>query len=220
MEKIMPRTYQLKRRAERQQETRRRIIEAAIELHAAGDDSIASLARRAGVGRVTVYRHFPNERSLAVACTTAYFEAHPFPDPTSLADVRDPGTRLRLGLERLYQYYADNEPILLAGERDVAAHPVLVEALAPQLAALEAMRKVLSAGWPDAKVGSTVIVSAIGHALAFATWRSLARDQGLTRTQGVDLMVALVAGGREITASRLPALDARPVAPSRSRGQA
>jgi AcrR family transcriptional regulator len=216
----MPRTYQLKRRAERQQETRRRIIEAAIELHAAGDDSIASLARRAGVGRVTVYRHFPDEPSLVLACTTSYFEAHPFPDPTSLADVREPGTRLRLGLERLYQYYADNEPILLAGERDVAAHPVLVEGLAPQLAALEAMRKVLSAGWPETKGGSPVIASAIGHALAFATWRSLARDQGLTRPQAVDLMVALVAGGREVVASRLPRLDERPVSPSRSRGQA
>lgn len=119
------------------------------------------------------------------------------------------------GIERI-----GSVTVLLAGERDVAAHPVLLEALAPQLATLDEMRGVLSAGWPGAKDGSTVIASAIGHALAFATWRSLARDQGLTRTQAVDLMVALAAGGREIMASRLPELDAPRVAPSRSRRQA
>jgi hypothetical protein len=35
--------------------------------------------------------------------------------------------------------------------------------------------------------------AAIGHALAFATWRSLAREQGLDDAQAADLMCRLVA---------------------------
>jgi AcrR family transcriptional regulator len=203
----MPKQYQLKKRAERQEETRRRIIRAAIELHAAGDASISSLARRAGVGRVTVYRHFPDEGSLAIACTAAYFEEHPFPDAAPLLEVRDPEARLRAGLEELYQYYADNEPMLTAAERDVVEHPVLIEALAPHMAPLERMRDVLAAGWPVATSNQTVIASAIGHALAFTTWRSLARDQGLSRTQSVELMTTMLVGGRAYAASQLPAVE-------------
>ena len=80
----MPRPYELKRRAERQEETRRRIVEAAIELHQTvgpAATTISEIADRAGVGRVTVYRHFPDELTLARACSGRYFERHPAPDP-------------------------------------------------------------------------------------------------------------------------------------------
>ena len=52
------------KRAERQQETRRR-IEATIALHEeiGGGTTITAIAERAGVSRLTVYRHFPDERA-------------------------------------------------------------------------------------------------------------------------------------------------------------
>jgi hypothetical protein len=42
-------------------------------------------------------------------------------------------------------------------------------------------------------------LAAIGHALDFRTWKSLARDNGLDDREAVDLMIALVAaaGSRE-----------------------
>ena len=92
------RIYRKLRRAEQEAATRQRIIEAAIELHASGPASISAIARRAGVGRVTVYRHFPDERSLAIACTSAVFAERPVPDPTGWATIADPVRRLRHGL--------------------------------------------------------------------------------------------------------------------------
>ena len=82
----MGRSYQLKRRAERQDQTRQRIIEAAIELHQTigpAATTVSEIAERAEVGRVTVYRHFPDEPSLARACSGQYLSATPSPIPTA-----------------------------------------------------------------------------------------------------------------------------------------
>src|SRR6476620_7794449 len=68
----MTRRYELKRRAERQDETRQRIVDATIELHqtiGAAQTTVSEIAKRAGVGRVTVYRHFPDEETLFNACS-------------------------------------------------------------------------------------------------------------------------------------------------------
>ena len=85
--------YQLKHRAERQDETRQRIVEATIELHQTigpAATTVSDIAERAQVGRVTVYRHFPDEPTLARACSGLYFERHPFPDPEPLEGDRGP----------------------------------------------------------------------------------------------------------------------------------
>jgi len=73
---LMAREYKLKRRAESQDETRQRIVEATIALHQTvgpAATTISDIAERAGVGRVTVYRHFPDEPTLspAAACTSS-----------------------------------------------------------------------------------------------------------------------------------------------------
>ena len=90
----MSRKYQLNKRAERQQETRRRIEAAAIALHEEVGGvaaTITAIAERAGVSRLTVYRHFPDERSLLTACTGTYLAANPPPDPRDWARIPDPG---------------------------------------------------------------------------------------------------------------------------------
>ncbi len=82
----MARRYELKRRAERKEETRRRIVEAAVALHQSvgmARTTITEIAQRAGVGRLTVYRHFPDELALGLACSGRYWERNPLPDPTS-----------------------------------------------------------------------------------------------------------------------------------------
>src|SRR6476659_6302199 len=102
---LMPRPYELKKRAERQEETRRRIVEATIELHQTlgpNATSMADIAERANVGRVTVYRHFPDEPTLALACSGLYLQRHPPPDPAAWETIAEPAARLRAGLRDTY----------------------------------------------------------------------------------------------------------------------
>ena len=79
----MTRTYTLKKRAERQDETRRRIIEAAVNLHSSVGPALTTfsmVAEHAGVQRHTLYSHFPDERSLYMACSGLVNERDPLPD--------------------------------------------------------------------------------------------------------------------------------------------
>src|SRR3954462_10108184 len=91
------RKYDRKRRAEQQAETRRRIVEAMVALHGEvgpARTTISAVAERAGVERLTVYRHFADETAMFQACS-AHFAAEvaPYPDPADWADVLDPAER-------------------------------------------------------------------------------------------------------------------------------
>jgi AcrR family transcriptional regulator len=187
----MPRSYRLGKRAQKQDQTRERIIRAAIELHASGPATMGAIAARARVSRATLYRHFPDEESLIVACTVTYFGERPLPDPNRWEAIVDPVQRLRSGLAEVYQYYADNEPILTTGEAHLADSPALAQAFEAVGIQLDQIANVLSAPWLDAAPVRS-LTAAISHALAFSTWRSLAREQRLTRPEAVDLMVSLV----------------------------
>src|SRR5262245_44190010 len=83
IETDMTRTYTMKRRAEQQGETRRRIVEAAVDLHGSvgpAATTFSMIAERAGVQRHTLYAHFPDERSLLMACSGLFEEREPAPD--------------------------------------------------------------------------------------------------------------------------------------------
>ena len=198
----MPRKYELKRRAERQGETRRRIVDAAIHLHETVGPvgaTITAIAREAGVSRVTVYRHFPDEVSLLQACTGTYNVAHPPPDPAELFTLEDPVERLEAALERLYAYYSDNEAMLSSGADAMPTYPALAVALQPFLDGQRQLVDLLASGWEvDGRPGST-LRAAIGHAVALPTWRSLRQEQGLTNDQAVSLMVGMVKAARDIS---------------------
>src|SRR5262245_47185371 len=99
------RRYEKKARAASEEATRMRVIEAAIELHGTigpARTTISAIAERAGVRRATVYRHFPDERTLFLGCSGTWAERHPLPDPTSWADITDPRERLMEALDELY----------------------------------------------------------------------------------------------------------------------
>jgi AcrR family transcriptional regulator len=89
----MPRKYDLGRRADSQAQTRRRITEAAVELHATvgpARTTISAIAERAGVQRLTVYRHFPTEQELFAACSAHWLAGSPPPDPAPWREIEDP----------------------------------------------------------------------------------------------------------------------------------
>src|SRR5687767_14427961 len=125
-----PRTYELKQRAERQRETRRRIVDAAIELHTTVGPSrttVSAIAERAGVTRPTVYAHFPDDRSLLEACSGHVRAAVPPPDAATWRELPDPGERLETALRALYRYYERLESLLENVQRDATVMPLVAE---------------------------------------------------------------------------------------------
>jgi AcrR family transcriptional regulator len=190
----MPRRYVMQQRAEAQEATRQRIVSAAIEVRSArgGSRTLTEVAARAGVSRLTVYRHFPTDVELATACMLGFTRLHPPPDPSAWAAIQAPDARLRRGLADLYAWYADNEAMLTNSAVDQFADPALAEALAPMTVGFEAMHRILAAGWREAHGASSLLDAAIGHAMAFTTWLSLRRGQGLAEDETMALMAGLV----------------------------
>jgi AcrR family transcriptional regulator len=189
------RTYELKRRAERQEETRQRIVEAAVELHTTvgpANVTVTAIAEHAGVTRPTVYAHFPDTRSLFLACSAHVRATVPPPDPTTWRSIPDPGERLEAALRDLYSYYEHLESLLENVQRDAPVMPVVAEMNAYRVRYLAEIRDLLHAPW-SARGGAKVRVRrAIGHALEFRTWQSLVRGQGCRPAEAVQLMRAFV----------------------------
>ena len=199
---MVPRNYNLKRRAEQQGATRRRIVEATIHLHeTAGSNgaTITAIAKTAGVSRLTVYRHFPDQVSLLQACTGLYNRDHPPPDASGLAAIQDPVRRLELALEGLYAYFAANEPMLGSGADALPTHPALAIALEPYFDGMRRMVELLSVGWEVDSGRGSLLGAALGHAIGFPTWRALRQEQGVTQSQAVRLMVGMVLAARDAT---------------------
>jgi AcrR family transcriptional regulator len=206
------RAYRMRRRAEAQEQTRLRITEAAVELHGTvgpARTSVKAVAERAGVERATVYRHFPDERALFHACSSHWRAANPSPDPADWAAVADPDVRLRTALGALYAYYAETEEMLGNLLRDAATVPIVGELMEGLQARLEAMREALLRGRPERGRARRDVRAALGHALAFATWSSLMRQEGLTVPQAVRLMGGLVAAAGMPASKRKGNLQSR-----------
>jgi len=186
----MPRSYELKRRAERQQETRRRIVEAAIDLHQTigpARTTVTEIAERAGVGRLTVYRHFPDELALGRACSGLYWERHPLPDPEPWRSIADPYERLRTALREAYAYHRETEAMTSRALADAADSPIM----APYHDHWRRAADAVASAWRVRGLKRALLRAAIGHALVFPTWRSLVRDQGLDDEQALELILRL-----------------------------
>lgn len=191
----MTRKYDMTRRAKRKEETRRRIVEATVELHETvgmARTTISAVAEKAGVERLTVYRHFPDERALFSACSGHWSAANPPPDPASWTQIADPKERLRSALTEVYAYHRRTEPMMSNVVRDVQVHPITREMAEPYYQLFEQMRYVLATGWGVEDERLPLLLATVGHALDFQTWRSLARQQGLNDEQAVEVMMGMV----------------------------
>jgi AcrR family transcriptional regulator len=188
------RRYEKRARAANEQATRMRIIEAAIDLHGSvgpARTSISAIADRAGVRRATVYRHFPDERSLFLGCSGTYAERNPAPDPATWASIPDPAARLAAALDAIYAWYERVEPMLSAVMRDIDAVPTLKEIQSGRLAYLAGIEDGLAAGWGMRGNAAKRMRATIGLALDFLVWRSL-HERGLSRTDAVAVMSSAV----------------------------
>jgi len=191
----MARKYEMKRRAVRQEETRQRIVTAAVALHqtvGGARATISAIAARAGVERPTVYRHFPDERSLLTACTSHYLALNPPPDTAMWEGLSDPTVRLCTALAAVYAFHRRTEQMMAHAMHDLEDMPMLREVLAPYFAYWNRVLETLVAGWPCEGERGRRVRAVMGHALDFRTWRSLVHEQGLTDSELVALMSALV----------------------------
>src|SRR3954470_4100941 len=122
------RHYELKARAEGQRQTRERIVAATAELHAEvgpAATTVAEIARRAGVSRLTVYKHFPDFEPLFAACQAHFLETNPLPDFAAALQLAEPQDRVRGVLEALYSWFSITDPMTANVQRDRHAVPEL-----------------------------------------------------------------------------------------------
>jgi AcrR family transcriptional regulator len=188
----MARTYTLKRRAEQQAETRQRIVEAAVDLHGTvgpARTTFSMVAERAGVQRHTLYAHFPDERSLLMACSALALERDPLPDPAPWRSIGDRYERLRVGLTAIYGWYERGAELAACILRDAETHQPVRETIAlrmgPTIAAYhETLGEKLNAKQR----------AMLDLALSFYTWRTLVRHDGLTQRRAVGAMLQAIEG--------------------------
>ena len=176
------RPYRMQRRAESQDQTRLRITESAIALHGTVGPSrttISAVADHAGVRRSTVYRHFPDEAALFDACSAHWAAANPPPDLDVWLKIDDPDERLRMALGQLCAFYRQTEPMLDNLFRDEPTMALIQERFTAFRGYLAAARETLMAGRKLRGAARRRTQAAVGHAIAFSTWKSFVREQGL-----------------------------------------
>lgn len=186
----------MERRAESQQRTRRRITESAVELHGTvgpSRTSISAVAAHAGVRRSTVYRHFPDEAALFDACSAHWAMKNPPPDLEAWARIDSPDERVRVALREMYAFYRRTEPMLENLFRDEAIVPLVRERFATLRGYFTASRETLMVGRRLRGAAERRTRAALGHAIAFSTWKSLVAEQGLSDADAAALACALVA---------------------------
>jgi AcrR family transcriptional regulator len=186
------RKYEMRKRAERRDETRRKIVASTVELHRTvgpAATQITEVARRAGVQRVTVYNHFPDEASLLAACSAHWRSLHPSPDPGAWAAL-EPGERLRRGLGELYAWYRETEPMTANVLRDAEVMPELGRIIDNGLGRyLETVRRALAEPIRARGRRRERIDAAVRAAVDFHTWRALST---LKDADAAELLASLI----------------------------
>ncbi|HEV2260066.1 MAG TPA: TetR family transcriptional regulator [Streptosporangiaceae bacterium] len=180
-------------RAEQVDQTRQRIVEAATALHGSiglAGTTIAAIADRAGVTRLTVYRHFPDQTALISACSAHWMSQQQPPDPGAWSRVEDPAGRLRAGLADLYRFYRAGAAMLAHVYRDFAALPEQHQQFLLDQA--NHHREVLAAPFGDDPARRRQLSAVLGHAASFWTWHSLCAEHGLSDQEAVEVMTATV----------------------------
>jgi AcrR family transcriptional regulator len=190
------RKYELKARAESQRETRDRIARATAELHeekGVARTTVAEIARRAGVTRLTVYNHFADLSELLPACAAHYQSLHPAPDFGSALAQAEPGERVRSALAQLYGWYRETETMYSKLFSDRASVPELDRFLKQSIDRMQAeLADDLATAFGVRGRRAQRTRAVIRLALEFWTWRRLSRE-GLDDKAAADLMAAAIA---------------------------
>ena len=189
--------YQLKQRAERRDQTRLRLVEAAADLHGEvgpAFTTMADVAERAGVSKMTAYRHFPTEKDLFGACSRHFIDAHPLPDPQPWHVIGDPNVRMRQALGEIYAYYDRHQERIANVLRDSLTMPVGGVFRDAERAWADA----LLGAWPARTRRRPSLKAGVAIAVHFETWHHLISRQGLTSRQVIDYTVPAIGGAANV----------------------
>ena len=185
----------MSKRAAAAAQTRKRIVDATLELHGEqgiGATSWDDIAARAGVGVGTVYRHFPSLDELIPACGELALQAIAPPDPANVSALFEhattPAERIHRLVREVFAIYERGAQPLRAIRRESDVHP----RVAQDRAAFEASLRALVATALE-PLDITQQDRAITRALVdLNTWEAL-RDQGLTSTRSVETISDMLA---------------------------
>jgi AcrR family transcriptional regulator len=182
-------------RERKREQTRRRIVEAAVELHSTigpSRTSFSAVARRAGVTRPTLYAYFPDETSLFMACSAHGLALDPPPNPERWTDITDPRERLYRALTEMYAYYRRNAGRIANVERDAPFMKMPDFGGRTIQSERRLMVEQLSSRFPVSGRAQRLVEAAIRHTLEFGTWRTLTEPYDLADTDAIELMIGLV----------------------------
>jgi Transcriptional regulator len=185
------RKYELRKRADAMEDTRRRITEATVALHGSvgpARTTVAAIAEAAGVQRHTVYRHFPTDDDLFAACSAHFWALNPWPDPDRWDEVAAPRERLAVALGELYGFYASIEAMMTNVLRDADVLPIVSRSVKSYVDYADGVALWLATAF----AGQELTVAAVRHAVDFRTWESLVGRGGVDPAAAVALMVSMV----------------------------
>jgi AcrR family transcriptional regulator len=190
---VSTRSYSMGARREAVDETRLAITEAVMRLHervGPRATTVSGIAEEAQVTRATVYKHFPDDEALVLACATHWGRLHPPPDPTMWSTIAEPVARLRTALRQTYEWATTAAPMMSMIYRDVDAMPAFIGdfLIADENVRVNTLVRPFRANGRRAKRMS----AAVAHALRATTWQSLCADGGLSNADAVGIMVGAV----------------------------
>ena len=120
----MPRKYVLGKRATQLVDTRRRIVDAALELYlekGIGATTMLDIARRADVAPGTVANHFGSAEALATEVTTQILADLRMPTPDLFDGVEEMPDRIRLLIGEISAFFERSTPWWKVQEREPAS---------------------------------------------------------------------------------------------------
>lgn len=153
--------------------------------------TISAIAERAGVQRLTVYRHFPDETAVFQACTAHWLSLHPLPDPGKWQDIPDPARRIREALGAMYGYYRRTERMWTTAWRDVDVVPALQQPMREVRGFLKQAGDGLARGLSRRGAAARKSKATLHHVLSFGTWQSL-KEEGLEDGEMAELATGWV----------------------------
>lgn len=186
------RHYRKNLRAQSEQQTRLRIVKAAVELHGTigpARTTISDIAKRAGVQRLTVYRHFPNEKAIFAACSGHFMAQNPLPELSQFAAIAEPEARLRTALDALYAWFGRHQRMVSLVLRDAPSVPAMKQSMQAMEQYFGELNAMLMA--PRRAARDKRIAAMIALATSFACWRQLS-DAGLSDGEAAALMAQAV----------------------------
>lgn len=125
---MSPRKYNLGKRAASVEETRLRIVDAIVSLHAEKgvlNTSAGDIARRADVALGTVQRYFPSLDEMIRACGPRIVEITKPPGPEIISGQHSLPERVKILVEELFAFYERAAPWLEVGRCERKKLPLL-----------------------------------------------------------------------------------------------